>query len=227
MTLPPSDGWRGGGRTRQSSPVTSGPTHYFSERPDVDGPDRVREVELMGRTVRVRSGGGVFSADRVDPGTSVLLRRAGAVPQHGDLLDLGCGWGPITLALAMQSPGATVWAVDVNERARELTASNARDAGLANVRVCAPDEVDADVAFTAIWSNPPIRIGKEALHMLLLRWLPRLAAGGHAELVVQKHLGADSLHRWLGEELPTGFSVSRTASSKGYRVLRVDRSVTG
>ena len=207
--------------------MTAGPTHYFSERPDDDGPDRVREVELLGRTVRVRSGGGVFSADRVDPGTQVLLRRAGDVPGHGDLLDLGCGWGPVTLALAMQSPAATVWAVDVNERARELTAGNARDAGLHNVRVCAPDDVDPDVAFGAIWSNPPIRVGKAALHELLLRWLPRLVPGGHAELVVQKHLGADSLHRWLGEALPAGYEVSRTASSKGYRVLRVDRTVTG
>ena len=206
--------------------MSSGPTHYFSERPD-DGPDRVREVELAGRALRVRSGGGVFSADRVDPGTQVLLRRAGPVPAHGDLLDVGCGWGPLTLALALQSPEATVWAVDVNERARALTAANAREAGLANVRGCAPDEAAAGVTFSATGPNPPIRSGKEALHVLLLHWLPRLQPGGHAELVVQRHLGADSLHRWLGEQLPAGFAVSRTASSKGYRVLRVERSVTG
>lgn len=206
--------------------MTDGPRHYFSQHPE-DGPERVREVELLGRTLRVRSGGGVFSADRVDPGTQVLLRRAGAVPEHGDLLDIGCGWGPITLALALQSPAATVWAVDVNERARELTAGNARDAGLTNVRVCAPEEVDPGTTFSAIWSNPPIRVGKEALHTLLLHWLPRLQPGGHAELVVQRHLGADSLQRWLQERLPSGFGVARTASSKGYRVIRVDRSVTG
>lgn len=206
--------------------MTGGERHYFDEHPE-PGPDRLREVRLLERTWQVRTGGGVFSADRVDPGTQVLLRRAGPLPETGNLLDLGCGWGPLTLVLAEQAPGATVWAVDVNERARELTATNARAAGLDNVRVCAPAEVPTDVSFGAVWSNPPIRIGKEALHTLLLRWLERLAPGGHAELVVQKHLGADSLHRWLEAELPARFDLTRTASSKGYRVLRVGRDLTG
>ena len=126
--------------------------------------------------------------------------------------------------MAAASPGATVWAVDVNERARELTAANARANGLTNVRVAAPGEVDADVELSAIWSNPPIRIGKEALHALLLTWLPRLAPGGRAELVVQRNLGADSLHRWLEQTLPQGLTVARAASSKGYRVLSVGRA---
>ena len=76
-----------------------------------------------------------------------------------------------------------------------------------------------DVRFAAIWSNPPIRVGKEALHELLLRWLPRLADGGEAQLVVGKNLGADSLQRWLADALPV--TVERTASAKGFRVLRV------
>ena len=201
-------------------------SHYFDERP-APGDDRRRTVVLQGREVDVRTSGGVFSADRLDPGTQVLLRHAGEVPAAGDLLDLGCGWGPLTLALAAAAPGATVWAVDVNERARELTAANARDNGFDNVRVRAPGDVDPDVRFAAIWSNPPIRIGKEALHGLLLAWLPRLAPGGVAELVVQRHLGADSLHRWLAEELPAPLTVERTASSKGYRVLVVRHPVTG
>ena len=115
--------------------------------------------------------------------------------------------------------------MDVNERARELTAANARDNGLTNVRVRPPGGVDADVEFAAIWSNPPIRVGKEALHALLLAWLPRLAPGGRAELVVQKNLGADSLQRWLEEALPD-LSVRRTATSKGFRVLEVARAGT-
>ena len=129
----------------------------------------------------------------------------------------------MALALAAASPGATVWAVDVNERARALTAANAADNGLTNVRVVAPDGVDPGVRFAAVWSNPPVRIGKDALHDLLLRWLPRLAPGGRAELVVQKNLGADSLQRWLAEALPDGTTVSRSATSKGFRVLVVDR----
>jgi len=204
--------------------VSTGQSHYFDERPPAGGgPEKVRRVELQGREVEVRTAAGVFSGDRLDPGTAVLLRHAGPLPDEGDLLDLGCGWGPITLAMAAASPRATVWAVDVNARARELTAANARDNGLTNVRVRAPDELDAGATFTAVWSNPPIRIGKDALHALLLAWLPRLAPGGHAELVVQRNLGADSLHRWLEETLTEDLHVSRSASSKGYRVLAVDR----
>ena len=209
---------------RHSRPVTLGQSHYFDERPGPGGgPEQVRRVELQGREVQVRTAAGVFSGGRLDPGTAVLLGHAGPLPGGGDLLDLGCGWGPITLAMAAASPRATVWAVDVNPRARELTAAKARDNGLTNVQVRAPDELDAGVRFAAVWSNPPIRIGKDALHALLLTWLPRLAPGARAELVVQRHLGADSLHRWLGDALGDDLHVARTASSKGYRVLVVDR----
>ncbi len=200
-------------------------SHYFDASPTGATSPRSREVVLQGRTVRVSTAAGVFSGDRLDPGTQVLLRHAGAVPPRGHLLDLGCGWGPLTLALAAASPEATVWAVDINERARALTAANAAENSHHGVRVVAPDEMDPGQRFDLLWSNPPIRIGKDALHELLLRWLPRLARGGRAELVVQKNLGADSLQRWLADTLPPrlgeGTDVSRGASSKGYRVLVV------
>ncbi len=204
--------------------MTPEQSHYFDERPGSD-PGREREltVELQGRQMAVRTASGVFSGDRLDPGTSVLLRHAAPLPAAGDLLDLGCGWGPIALAMAATAPEATVWAVDVNERARQLTAANARSNGLPNVRVAAPADVTPGVEFAAMWSNPPIRVGKEALHALLLTWLPRLAPGGWAELVVQRNLGADSLQRWLDGALPDGLRVQRQASSKGYRVLLVTR----
>jgi len=160
----------------------------------------------------------VFARDGIDPGTKLLLLEAPPVPASGDLLDLGCGYGPIAVTLARRAPGATVWAVDVNERARALTASNAAAAGATNVRVAAPDEVPADVRFAAIRSNPPIRIGKEPLHDLLRRWLPRLTDDGRAVLVVQKHLGADSLQRWLERQ---GFPATRLGSRVGYRLLEV------
>lgn len=213
----------GGG---QAWPMPGPQSHYFDEEPPGPGSQSVRRVDLMGRSLEVRTGSGVFSADRLDPGTQVLLRHAGPVPGHGDLLDLGCGWGPLALALAGAAPAATVWAVDVNERARQLTAMNARDNGMSNIAVRSPGDLDDALQFAAIWSNPPIRIGKEALHALLLAWLPRLAPGGHAELVVQRNLGADSLHRWLDAALPADSTVDRSASSKGYRVLVVRRSVT-
>ena len=197
--------------------------HYFAAQPA--SPDERRQlfVPLAGRELAVWTASGVFSQERLDLGTSVLLREVPDPPARGDLLDLGCGWGPIALTLALRSPAATVWAVDVNERAVDLTDANARAHGLEGVRAMRPDQVPAGVAFDVIWSNPPIRIGKAALHELLLEWLPRLRAGGDAYLVVQRNLGADSLQPWLAGTLGSGYDVERHASAKGFRVLRVHR----
>ena len=169
--------------------------------------------ELLLRTDR-----GVFAHDALDTGTRVLLLGAPPPAATGDLLDLGCGTGAIALTLARRSPEATVWAVDVNDRALELCRGNAARNGITNVRVCGPDDVPETTRFATIWSNPPIRIGKPALHHLLTRWLRRLAEGGNACLVVQKHLGADSLARWLGDQ---GWRVTRLSSRAGYRILIV------
>ncbi len=215
-----------------AGPVSSG-EHYFSDRPHESAPRRTLPVSLAGREVELVTSGHVFSGDRLDLGTRVLLRDVPAPPPSGDLLDLGCGWGPLALTLALLSPGARVWAVDVNPLARELTAENAGRLGLRNVRVIAPQEVLDDVRFTTIWSNPPIRIGKAALHALLEHWLARLTDDGHAYLVVQRHLGADSLQAWLAQHLATRHltaphadplprhGVRRLGSAKGYRVLEV------
>jgi 16S rRNA G1207 methylase RsmC len=164
---------------------------------------------------------GVFSHGHVDTGTSLLLREAPGPPASGDLLDLGCGSGAIAMALALRSPAATVWAVDTNERARELTTHNAARNGLENVRAAAPSEVPPGVRFATIWSNPPIRIGKAALHDLLAGWLDRLTSDGTAILVVQKHLGADSLQRWLDH---AGFPTRRIASRAGFRLFESRRA---
>lgn len=199
-------------------------SHYFAADPGPESGRRTLEYEVAGRPLEVTTAGGVFSPGRLDPGTAVLLRHASRPPTHGDLLDLGCGWGPLTLAMALFSPDATVWGVDVNPRARELTAANAAANRMPRVRTAAPDDVPDDVEFSAIWSNPPIRIGKEALHELLMRWLPRLAPGGSAWLVVQRNLGADSLHRWLAHALADSAAIERVGSAKGYRVLRIRHS---
>lgn len=182
-------------------------------------PEAPRTVELVvgGRRLALRTEAGVFSRARLDPGTAVLLDLVPPPPSGGDVLDLGSGYGPIALTMATLAPKATVWAVEVNERARELCARNAATARLANVRVAAPEEVPAEVRFAAIWSNPPIRVGKDALHDMLRTWLDRLGPDGNAFLVVQRHLGADSLHRWLEEQ---GWPTERVGSKKGFRVLR-------
>ena len=134
--------------------------------------------------------------------------------------DISAGWGPVALTLGLEAPDATLWAVDVNERALDLVRRNAARVGLSNVNAALPDDVPDDVRFAAIWSNPPIRIGKPALHGLLLSWLPRLVPGGRAVMVVGKNLGADSLQRWLIEQ---GHPTERVASAKGFRVLEVRR----
>ncbi|MHA7181669.1 class I SAM-dependent methyltransferase [Arthrobacter sp. MDB2-24] len=196
--------------------------HYFSAQPA--GPDTRRplSVVLAGTRRDLVTSSGLFSPDGVDKGTAILL---GSVPdpEGHRMLDIGCGWGPIALTMALKAPEAEVHAVDVNERCIALTAENAERLGLRNVIAGAPDDVDPAIEFDTIWSNPPIRIGKQELHGLLLRWLPRLAPGGRAWLVVQKNLGADSLQRWLGEELPEGFSVRRAETSKSFRILEVHR----
>lgn len=162
---------------------------------------------------------GVFAGERVDSGTLALLEEAPPPPDGAiDLLDLGCGYGPIAITLARRAAKARVWAVDVNTRAVELTRENAYLSGCANVHAGGPAEVPPEVRFAAIYSNPPVRVGKAALHGLLLEWLERLVPGGHAYLVVQRHLGSDSLAGWLESE---GFEVDRLASKRGYRVLDV------
>jgi len=195
-------------------------SHYWSDNPEVASSTEIVDVALPDVAFSMLTDRGVFSHGHLDTGTSLLLREAPAPPPDGPLLDLGCGSGPIALTLAKRSPDATVWAVDTNERARSLTVANAERNGVGNLRVAAPDEVPDELEFRAIWSNPPIRIGKAALHELMLSWLPRLAPDGHAVLVVQKHLGADSLQRWISEQ---GFPTERIAGKAGFRLLRVVR----
>lgn len=193
--------------------------HYFTAQPASPDERRLLRVYLAGRELEVETAGGIFSPDHVDAGTRVLLEHVPPPPAEGDLLDLGCGWGPVALTLALASPGARVWAVDVNERALDLTRRNAERLGLTNVHAVRPEQVPDDVRFAALWSNPPIRVGKAALHAMLTQWLGRRAPGAEAHLVVAKNLGADSLQRWIDTEL--GLAVDRTASVKGFRILAV------
>jgi len=209
------------------------PDHYFSAEPASAVERRQLRVFLAGQELIVETAAGVFCPDRVDMGTAVLLAETPAPPPVGNLLDLGCGWGPIALSLGLRSPEATIWAVDVNQRALALARDNAKALGINDFHAMTPDEVLATDAlvglrFDAIWSNPPIRVGKPALHEMLLTWLPRLEVDGTAYLVVQKNLGADSLQRWLADHLeavePGAFTVARHTTAKGFRLLAVHRN---
>jgi len=204
-------------------PVSS--SQYFAEQPAAAHRPGTVQLVLPDMHLSLATDAGVFSPGRIDPGTRLLLDAAPPPPAEGDLLDLGTGYGPLALALAKRSPGARIWAVDVNNRALELCAGNAAAAGLVNVRCVpapGPGQYSASLpsSFQLIWSNPPIRIGKQALHSMLAAWLDRLAPGAAAYLVVQRNLGSDSLQRWL---TGCGWTATRAAARAGYRMLEVRR----
>ena len=196
--------------------------HYFSADPSVPFERERFTCEIWGHELTLVSGSGVFSRGHLDRATAVLFRET-EPPAQGQVLDLGCGYGVIGLAIARAVPLANVTAVDVNERALVLANENARALDVdGRFIACRPDQVPADFTFDEIWSNPPIRIGKQALHALLLTWLPRLRPEGRAVMVVGKNLGADSLQRWLADQ---GFPTERLASAKGFRVLESRRAL--
>jgi 16S rRNA (guanine1207-N2)-methyltransferase len=198
--------------------------HYFSQEPKSEYQPKQIELDVAGEVFKVSTASGTFSPLRLDVGTSVLIDHLELAPKDGNVLDLGCGWGPIALNLAKHSPKAEIWAVDVNNRSLELTAENAKTVGLTNIQTATPDTVPEEIMFSGIWSNPPIRIGKKELHELLLTWLPRLEKNASAYLVVQKNLGSDSLQKWLTETLIDVYEVSRLTSVKTYRIIKVLRT---
>jgi 16S rRNA (guanine1207-N2)-methyltransferase len=195
--------------------------HYFDHDPTITSEPVIVDVTLPDTAFTMETDRGVFSHGHLDTATSMLIRAPLPLAATGNLLDLGCGAGPIALTMARRSPAARIWAVDVNRRARELCARNAHRNGLINITTVHPDDVPADLSFATIWSNPPIRIGKGPLHELLSTWLDRLDTDGTAALVVQKHLGADSLARWITEQ---GYICERAGSKAGFRLLEIRRA---
>lgn len=201
--------------------------HYFSETPSVASDPRTVELTLPDVHLALATDSGVFSAGRIDPGTRFLLRHMADHPPPGEptsILDLGCGYGAIALATARRHPEAIVHGIDVNERALDLARRNAERNDVDNARFSTPDDVADGTEFDLIVSNPPIRVGKRALHDLLERWFGRLRPHGVALLVVQKHLGSDSLAVWLTDR---GWPTRRLASRSGYRILEVSAAAPG
>ncbi len=194
--------------------------HYFSDNPVTPATAKDFEFSLPDRALSVQGLSGTFSHSGLDKGTGVLLEHT-PPPPPGVLVDLGCGWGPIAMTLAHYQPEATVFAVDINPRALEATRENAERAGFPHITPISPDEFPEGTAIDCLWSNPPIRIGKEALHQLLTTWLNRLSPDGSAWLVVSKNLGADSLQTWINGGGAGAFQCERMASKKSFRVLQV------
>lgn len=198
--------------------------HYFSEKPASPLSLNTKEIELRGHVLSVVTASGTFSPAGIDRGTEVLLKYAPPPPATGTFLDVGCGWGPLTLALALESPEAVVFGIDVNERARATAEANVESTGLSNVTICDPTEVPATLTFDLIWTNPPIRVGKAALHDIVTLWLNRLAPQGEAWVVIATKLGGDSLHSWINDGGAGPFRAERMETAKGFRLLRVVRT---
>jgi 16S rRNA G1207 methylase RsmC len=193
---------------------------YFSTQPQSSSHERASTFVVASKTLRLVTDRGVFSKKGVDQGTQILLDAAPKPPSSGTFLDLGCGSGAIAIALASQSPHAEVVAIDINIRALKLVASSAELNGLTNIKAMLPSSVPSEREFDLIWSNPPIRIGKQALHDLLSTWLNRLSVKGEAWLVINRNLGSDSLAVWMIDQ---GYVVDRLTSKRGFRVLKVKR----
>lgn len=191
--------------------------HYFTNSARAGDDRKHTHATIWGRGYQLTTARGVFARSGLDLATSVLLRSCDPPVTARRLCDLGCGYGPIAVALADRCRDAIVDAVDVNDGALQLCAENAAAAGVRDrVVPLRPADVDPAARYDEIWSNPPIRIGKQQLHELLLQWLPRLAPGGVFRMVVGKNLGADPLQRWIGAQ---GYRCERIASAKGFRVL--------
>ena len=197
--------------------------HYFSEQPQTDAKTHSVEFELEGTVFNLTAASGTFSSTRLDSGTRVLLKESALFPVSGTVLDIGCGWGPISLAVATLRPETEVFGLDVNSRSLELAQANAVALKLKNFKAVRAERIPNELLFDGIWSNPPIRVGKAVLHQLMQTWIPRLKPGASAMLVVQKQLGAESFQKWLSETF-TEFDVAKQSIDKGYRVIRVTNS---
>lgn len=192
----------------------------MAPRPSDDAlfPRTAVKLSLPDIDLELQSEAGLFSHRSIDTGTYVLLRYGPAPPESGDLLDLGCGYGAIALVLGTRSAGARVWGIDVDARAVDIAQENVVRTGLTNVVICMPRAVPSDVRFSAIYSNPPTRIGKTAFRSLLSHWLGKLSPTGSAYLVIKKEAGADAVAQWLSDN---GYRADRLAAKQGYRLVHV------
>ncbi len=201
-------------------------SQYFEGSPNAPSRPKAIELTLPDVYLSLETDRGVFSADRVDPGSAILLRHHPPIPTSArSILDLGCGYGTIALTAAKRAPNAQIVGVDVNARAIDLARRNGETNECANASFLLANDlasegspISSDSTFDLILSNPPIRIGKTALHELLTQWLDRLSPTGRAWMVVQKHLGADSLATWLTSQ---GWETTRLTSQRAFRVLEV------
>ena len=189
---------------------------YFAENPGVAHDEKTVIFNVLGQELRCVTDAGVFYRDGLDMGTRVLLE---ALPQlDGRILDLGCGWGPVGVALGKKYPNAQLVLTDVNSRATDLAARNLAANGVINATVVQGDGFAAvEGAFDAIVLNPPIRTGKAVIYAMFADAAAHLKPDGALFIVIRKQQGAESAQKYLRSIYG---DVERIAREKGYWVLR-------
>ncbi|OLO27183.1 16S rRNA methyltransferase [Alkalihalophilus pseudofirmus] len=197
--------------------------HYFSEKPSVESNRSTFVFDLRGSTLKFTSDAGVFSKREVDFGSRLLLDAFTFPEVKGDILDMGCGYGPIGLALAKENKALTVYMADINERAVELTKENATDNKITNIKVIQSNLFEAIEKdnFAAILTNPPIRAGKSTVHQIFEQAYSKLVSGGQLWVVIQKKQGAPSAI----EKLKTLYTnVEVVQKKKGYFIIQAEKN---
>ena len=190
--------------------------HYFTSEPVSAHRERLIDTKLLGREMRFLTDAGVFSRDDVDPGSRLLIDSAG--PLTGRVLDLGCGWGPVGLSLALENPEIDMLMADVNERAVELSERNRRMNGVVNAHVIESDAFESiEGEFEHILTNPPIRAGKQVIYGMFDESFNRLLPGGDLTIVIRKQQGAPSAKAHLQDLFGNAEVIARGG---GYWIIR-------
>lgn len=195
--------------------------HYYTKNPETESKETSWTFPLRDREFRFISDSGVFSKKTVDFGSRLLIESFQLNEEvAGDILDVGCGYGPMGLALAHAYPARLVEMVDVNERALSLARRNAEANNIRNVKVYESntyDQVPEGRQFAAIVSNPPIRAGKQVVHRILSEAHTHLLPGGTLTVVIQKKQGAPSAEQKM---LDVFGNVEVIARDKGYWIIQ-------
>lgn len=199
--------------------------HYYAKNPKVKSEPKIWSTSLREKMLHLQTDAGVFSKDDVDYGSRLLVEEFLMPEVDGPVLDVGCGYGPIGLTIALSFPNRMIHMVDVNERALELSAKNAERNDVRNVKVYESEALLAveEFDFVAILTNPPIRAGKQTVFSFYDQAYSKLRASGELWVVIQKKQGAASTEKHLKGLFG---NVQTVVKRKGYLIFRAVKNLT-